>query len=85
MRRSSLGTQRLRPRRERVYLIEQSLAVALPVLSECDQRWQKLWDSDKYDAAALAFNQCYASGIASTPRYPAAVRQAQQFIDSLAH
>jgi hypothetical protein len=70
---------------ERVYLISQSLAVRLPVLDECDRQWQKLWDLDKYDAAALAFNQCYASRVASTPGHEAALLQAQQLIDRFAH
>jgi hypothetical protein len=69
---------------ERVYLISQSLLVRLPIVSECDRGWQKLWDSGKYDAAASAFNQCYARHVTSTPGYKAALRQAQRLIDSLA-
>ena len=69
---------------ERVYLISQSLLVRLPVFSECDRRWQKLWDSGKDEAAASTFNQCYARHVTSRVDYKAALRQGQRLIDSLA-
>jgi hypothetical protein len=69
----------------RVYLISQSLSVKLPILDECDRQWQKLWDADKPDAAASAFNRCYASRSTSRPGYNDAVAQARRLIDSLSH
>ena len=69
----------------RIYLISLSLSVKLPILNECDRQWQKLWDAQKPDAAASAFNQCYASRVTSRHGYGDAVAQAQQLIDSLSH
>ena len=70
-------------RGDRVYLVSQSLSVGLPGLSDCDRQWQVLWDQRKSEVAATAFNQCYASGVASTASYSAAVAQGQELVNSL--
>jgi hypothetical protein len=70
---------------ERVYLVSQSLSVQLPTFKECDRQWQKLWDSGRIDAAALAFNRCYTRRATSSPAYKAAFSQAQQLMNSLTH
>jgi hypothetical protein len=70
---------------DKVYLISQPVSDRLPTFSDCDRQWQELWDAGKYDAAAAAFNRCYAARVSSTSAYMAAVAQAQRLIDSLTY
>ncbi len=71
--------------RDRIYLLSQPVAEPLPTLRECDERWQTLWDQGQTDAAALAFNQCYASRVTSSPSYQALVVQAQKLVNRVVH